>query len=74
LAPDGTLLASIPTPLMCPTMPCLGGEDLKTLYITSASHHRSAEELAAYPLSGCVLSMRVDVPGLPVQFFKDAVA
>ncbi|HEY8906011.1 MAG TPA: SMP-30/gluconolactonase/LRE family protein [Rhodoferax sp.] len=74
LAPDGTLLASIPTPLMCPTMPCLGGEDLKTLYITSASHHRSAEELAAYPLSGGVLSMRVDVPGLPVQFFQDGVA
>ena len=73
-APDGTLLASIPTPLMCPTMPCLGGEDLKTLYITSASHHRSAEELAAYPLSGRVLSMRVDVPGLPVQFFKDTQA
>lgn len=73
-APDGTPLASIPTPLMCPTMPCFGGEDLKTLYITSASHHRSAEELAAYPLSGHVLSMRVDVPGLPVQFFEEGVA
>jgi sugar lactone lactonase YvrE len=70
-APDGRLLTSIPTPLMCPTMPCLGGEDLKTLYLTSASHHRSAEELAAYPLSGAVLSMRVDVPGLPVNFFSN---
>jgi len=70
-APDGTLLAEYPTPLQCPTMPCFGGEDLKTLYVTSASHHRSAAELAAFPLSGRVLSMRVAVPGLPVHFYQD---
>lgn len=69
--PDGSLLASIATPLQCPTMPCFGGADLKTLYLTSARHHRSAAELAAFPLSGCVLSMRVEVPGLPVNFFRD---
>lgn len=71
LAPDGTLLADIATPLQCPTMPCLGGEDFKTLYLTSVHHHRSAAELAAYPLSGQVLSMRVDGAGLPVNFFVD---
>ncbi len=70
-APDGRLLADIPTPLVCPTMPCFGGEDLKTLYLTSASKNRPADELATYPLSGQVLSMRVDVAGLPVQFFRD---
>jgi len=69
-APDGRLLASFPTPLLCPTMVCLGGEDLKTLYVTSAGLHRSTAEQAAYPLSGCVLSMRVEVPGLPVNFFQ----
>jgi len=31
----------------------------------------SAAELAAFPASGCVFSMRVDVPGLPVNFFAD---
>jgi len=27
--------------------------------------------LQRYPDSGCVFSMRVDVPGLPVHFFAD---
>jgi sugar lactone lactonase YvrE len=72
-APDGTLLAEFATPVQCPTMPCFGGADLKTLYITSARHHRSAAELAAFPLSGCVFSMRVDVPGLPVNLFADSI-
>jgi sugar lactone lactonase YvrE len=70
-APDGRLLAHIPVPAQCPTMPCLGGEDFKTLYVTTARHGRSAEELAQMPMSGAVFSMRVAVPGLPVNFFKD---
>ena len=70
-APDGALLAEIPVPAQCPTMPCFGGEDLKTLYVTTARHGRSAAELAQMPLSGAVFSMRVDVPGLPVNFFVD---
>ncbi|MDD2919965.1 SMP-30/gluconolactonase/LRE family protein [Rhodoferax sp.] len=70
-APDGSLLAEFAVPLQCPTMPCFGGEDLKTLYITSARHHRSDAELAAFPHSGQVLSMRVEVAGLPVNFFAD---
>jgi sugar lactone lactonase YvrE len=70
-APDGTLLAEIITPAQCPTMPCFGGADLKTLFITTARHGRSEAELAAFPLSGCVFSMRVEVPGLPVNCFID---
>lgn len=70
-APDGTLLAEFATPMQCPTMPCFGGDDLKTLFLTSARHGRSAAELAAFPLSGCVFSRRVEVPGLPVNYFID---
>lgn len=70
-APNGTLLAELPTPAQCPTMPCLGGEDGKTLYLTTARHGRSAAELAVFPQSGCVFSTRVAVAGLPVQFFQD---
>jgi sugar lactone lactonase YvrE len=70
-SPEGTLLAEWPTPVQCPTMPCFGGDDLQTLFITSARHHRSAQELEAFPLSGCVFSMRVDVPGLSVNFWVD---
>ena len=72
-APDGQLLAEYPTPAQCPTMPCFGGEDLKTLYVTTARYKRGTDELAQFPSSGAVFSMRVDVPGLPVNFFVDAV-
>jgi sugar lactone lactonase YvrE len=70
-APEGKLLAEFPLPVRCPTMPCFGDADLKTLYVTSASYNRSAEELRALPQSGCVIAMRVEVPGLPVNFVTD---
>ena len=70
LAPDGRILAELPLPVRCPTMPCFGGPDLKTLYITTAREKRPADELAAQPLAGCVLQLRVDVPGLPANLVK----
>ncbi len=71
LSPAGKLLADIATPAQCPTMPCFGGGDLKTLYLTTARDERPAEELRRYPDSGCVFSMRVETAGLPVNFFLD---
>jgi sugar lactone lactonase YvrE len=65
LSAQGEILQTIRTPFLCPTMACFGGEDLKTLYITSARKGRSDEELARYPLSGYVVSTQMDVPGLP---------
>jgi len=44
--------------------------DLRTLYVTTARLGRSDEELAAQPLAGRVLTLRVDVPGLPVHFAR----
>ena len=64
-SPDGALLREVALPLRCPTMLAFGGADLRTLYITSASHNRSLAEREQYPLTGCVLSLRVDVAGLP---------
>lgn len=69
-APDGTQLQAVPLPVRCPTMPCFGGPDLRTLYVTTAREKRPADELAAQPLAGCVLQARVDVPGLPVNFAR----
>ena len=71
LSPSGVLLAEIPTPAQCPTMPCFGGDDLRTLFITTARHNRPQHELQRLPQSGCVFSTRVDTPGLPVNFFRD---
>jgi len=71
LSPAGELLADIAVPALCPTMPCFGGADLKTLYLTTARHNRSAEELQTWPESGCLFSLSVDTPGLPVNFYAD---
>lgn len=71
LSPAGQEIASLPVPVRCPTMPCLGGEDGRTLFVTSAAHGRPAQELAELPLSGRVLARRVDVPGLPASAFSD---
>lgn len=71
LSPAGQVLQELALPVRCPTMPCFGGPDLRTLYLTSARKGRPDAELAALPLSGQVLWTRVDVPGLPVNFFID---
>lgn len=71
LSPQGDVLADIPVPAQCPTMPCFGGADLHTLYLTTARQNRPDAELQTWPDSGCVFSMQVDVPGLPVNFFMD---
>lgn len=70
LSPAGEILDTIPVPVRCPTMPCFGGEDRRTLYVTSAREKRPAEEVAALPMSGHVIAARVDVPGLPVNFVR----
>jgi sugar lactone lactonase YvrE len=62
LSPAGEQLEDIRLPVKCPTMVAFGGADLRTLYITSASK-RPAAELAALPLSGQLLSLRVAVAG-----------
>jgi sugar lactone lactonase YvrE len=69
LAPDGEVLREIPLPVRCPTMMAFGDEDLRTLYITTVSKGRPAEELADHPLSGQLLRVRVDVPGLREHFY-----
>ena len=65
LSPAGEVVLEVRLPVRCATMPCFGGADLKTLYITTARENRPAEELAQQPWAGCVLALDVDVPGLP---------
>lgn len=68
LSPDGEVVREIALPVRCPTMPCFGGPDLRTLYVTSSRQNRPAAELVEQPFAGCVLALDVDVPGLPVNF------
>lgn len=69
ISPQGELLRNIELPVTNPTMPCFGGPDLKTLYITSASQKMTPEHLAEHPMEGAVLAIPVDVAGLPEVAF-----
>jgi sugar lactone lactonase YvrE len=71
LSPEGRILLELRLPVRCPTMPCFGGSDLQTLYITTSRENRPAEELAREPWAGCVLQVRVGVPGLPANAARD---
>ncbi|HEY3262256.1 MAG TPA: SMP-30/gluconolactonase/LRE family protein [Pseudonocardiaceae bacterium] len=68
-SPDGRLDRTIPLPCSNPTMPCFGGPDMQTIFVTSLRHHVPADVLAAKPLSGGIFAVRVDVAGVPVARF-----
>jgi sugar lactone lactonase YvrE len=69
-APDGSVDRVVDVPVERPTSVVLGGDDLRTLFITTATRAIPAERLAAQPLAGAVLALRVDVPGLPEPAFR----
>jgi sugar lactone lactonase YvrE len=69
VSPHGTVLAEHPLPAMCPSMPCFGGDDLRTLYVTTARNNRPPEELEQLPQSGGIFSKQVDIAGLPEPRF-----
>jgi L-arabinonolactonase len=68
-APDGALDRRLEVPVQRPTSVIFGGDDLRTLYITTASRRLTPEALAAQPLAGAILAVRLDVPGLPAHSF-----
>lgn len=62
-APDGSVDRVVDLPCPHVTCPAFGGDDLKTLFITTAAQEMSADQLAAYPLSGSLFALKTDVPG-----------
>jgi sugar lactone lactonase YvrE len=70
--PDtGTLLRKITVPALNVTSCAFGGDDLDTLYITSASVDMSPEEKARYPLAGSLFKAIPGVCGTPSFFFGE---
>jgi len=67
LSPAGEVIAEVHVPARCPTMPCFGDADLRTVYVTSASVDRPRDELAEFPHPGCTFAFRADVAGVPVE-------
>jgi sugar lactone lactonase YvrE/DNA-binding IclR family transcriptional regulator len=68
-APDGRLLREVKLPIPRPTSVAFGGDDLKTLFITSARVRLPSRILAEAPFSGGLFTLPVDVPGLPAAEF-----
>jgi sugar lactone lactonase YvrE len=64
IAPDGRIDRKVMLPVPSPTMPCFGGDDLKTLYVTSLDSNRTGVRQ-----HGTLITFRVDVAGAPVGRF-----
>jgi sugar lactone lactonase YvrE len=61
--PDGSLDARIVLPVTNPTSLAFGGEDLGTLFITSAQHRLTPAQRGHEPLAGAILTLRPGVHG-----------
>lgn len=66
--PDGSIDRDIDLPVSQPTMPAFAGEDLGTLYITSASDQMSAEAKTKEPHAGGLFRLDVGNRGITRPF------
>lgn len=66
IAPDGGLMESIALPVAAPTMPCFGGADMRTVYVTSLASDRSGRHEP-----GALIAFRSEVPGVAVDRFGE---
>jgi sugar lactone lactonase YvrE len=69
ISPGGELVESISLPVAAPTMPCFGGDDGRTIFITSLASDR-----AGHREQGTVLAFRSDSVGAPVARFGETLA
>jgi sugar lactone lactonase YvrE len=68
-SPEGELMSHIDLPVTHPTMPCFGGPDLKTIFVTSLREGVPADTLAQTPWAGAVLQIEQDVQGIAGSSF-----
>ncbi|GAB2174566.1 SMP-30/gluconolactonase/LRE family protein [Dongia sp. agr-C8] len=66
-SPEGKLLETVTLPFPAATMPCFGGEDMKTMFVTSHADGNAA----SHPQSGRLAVLRLAVAGVPVGKFAD---
>jgi sugar lactone lactonase YvrE len=63
ISPEGRIVTSITVPMTAPTMPCFGGQDMRTMFLTSLTRGEAPNS------AGTLISCRVGVPGVPVARF-----
>jgi D-xylonolactonase len=64
-SPVGDLLDTVRFPVANITKIAFGGDDLRTVFATTARQMLSPEDIARQPLIGSLFKFRVDVPGVP---------
>jgi len=69
-SPSGKLIEYVEMPITHPTMPCFGGPDGRTLYVTSLRENLSDAELARTPLAGGVFMLQPGVAGAAASLYK----
>ena len=69
----GDVLQTIEVPSHNITSCAFGGDNLETLYITTASIDMTDDELKKYPLSGSVFKVEPGVKGVKSSFFKETL-
>ncbi len=68
-SPQGSIDTIIELPVTNPTCVCFGGDDLRTLIITTARKFLSNQTLDAEPLAGAVLAVHGVAQGMPENRF-----
>jgi sugar lactone lactonase YvrE len=68
--PDGRLLEEIAVPVERTTSCCLGGPDLRDLYVTTARRSIRDAPAEVEALAGAVFRYRVAVPGVPASRWR----
>lgn len=64
-------IGTIRMPVPHPTMPCFGGPDFGSLFVTSHRHNMTQDRLSEVPLSGGVWVIPSDIKGFPAFRFED---
>ena len=63
IAPDGSLVSTIPIPALQVTSCTFAGPDMTTLYVTTACYEMTSEQQAEYPLAGSVFKLDTQTRG-----------
>jgi len=69
-SPEGTLLQHIQLPVAQVTKCIFGGENLDTLFITTASEYLSEEDKLKQPLAGCLFSFKTNNQGKAENLYQ----
>lgn len=69
-SPRGELIGRVRFPASNITKLAFGGEDMRTVYATSAQQGLAPDKLAAQPEAGSLFMFRADVPGVPTPSVK----